>query len=108
MKKKIIKLLIIFLKFFASFPCTLNQNCIPNMVPVPVLESPNEYGSDRFWFRLRNADFQNKISRTGQAGRDRQEGTGRKGQAGWDRQDGIGRKGQAGRDRQNWLVRTGL
>jgi hypothetical protein len=41
-----------FFEFFASFPCTRNRNCIPNMVPVPVPESPNEYGSDRF--RLRN------------------------------------------------------
>jgi hypothetical protein len=49
------------------------------MVSVPVPESPNEYGSDQFWFRLRNLDFQNKISRTGQAGQDRQDGTGRTG-----------------------------
>jgi hypothetical protein len=49
-EKEIIKLLINFLEFFASFPCTMNRNWnrIPNTVPVPVLESPNECGSDRF------------------------------------------------------------
>ncbi len=36
---------------FASFPCTRNRNRIPNTVP----ESPNEYGSDRFRFRLCNS-----------------------------------------------------
>jgi hypothetical protein len=41
-------------KLFASFPCTWNRNCIPNMVLVPVLESPNKYGTDWFRFRLRN------------------------------------------------------
>jgi hypothetical protein len=39
-------------EFFASFPCTRNRNRIPNTVPMP--ESPNKYGSDRFRFRLRN------------------------------------------------------
>ncbi len=52
-EKEIIKLLINFSEFFASFPCTRNRNRIPNTVPVPVPKSPNEYSSDRFRFRLR-------------------------------------------------------
>ncbi len=56
--KEIIKLLINFSEFFASFPCTRNRNRIPNTVPVP--KSPNEYGSDRFRFRLRNPAYECK------------------------------------------------
>jgi hypothetical protein len=33
----------------------------PNTVPVPAPESPNEYGSDRFRFRLRNPGTYVKI-----------------------------------------------
>jgi hypothetical protein len=58
-KKVISKLLVRFFELLASFSCTWNRNrnCIPNTVPVPVLESVetlNEYGSDLFRFRLRN------------------------------------------------------
>jgi hypothetical protein len=53
-EKEIIKILINFSELLASFPCTRNRNRILNTVPVP--ETPNEYGSDRFrfQFRLRN------------------------------------------------------
>jgi hypothetical protein len=44
-EKEIIRLLVKFFELFASFPCTRNRNHIPNMVPVPVPKSPNEYGS---------------------------------------------------------------
>ncbi len=50
-EKEIIKLLVKFFELFASFPCTRNQYRIPNIVPLPVPKSPNEYGSDRFRFR---------------------------------------------------------
>ncbi len=55
-KKVIIKLLVRFFELLASFSCTWNRNRnrIPTMVPVPVLETLNEYGSDLFRFRLRN------------------------------------------------------
>jgi hypothetical protein len=50
-----------FLELFASFVCTRNLNRIPNTVQVP--ETPNEYGSARFRFRLRNPAFCHNILR---------------------------------------------
>jgi hypothetical protein len=54
MKKKSLNFYLNFFELLASFFCTWNQNCILNTVLV--LETPNEYGSDRFQFgfRLRN------------------------------------------------------